>query len=238
MAQDAFDLAEHFQTPVFVMMDLDLGMNNWMADGFTYPDKPINRGKLLTAGKAERARRVGPLQGRRRRRHRLPHHSRRRHAGLLHARVRPQRQGPVQRAAGRLRREHGPPGRASSRPRGRTCRSRWSRWCPTRRSGSSATARRTGRSARAATSCARRPTSRPRTSGCAAYPFTDDLATFIDAHERVYVIEQNRDAQLLQLMKLELSPERQTQAAQRAALQRAADRRPQHHRRCAGAGRV
>src|SRR5213596_3350918 len=48
MAQDAFDLAEQFQTPVFVMMDLDLGMNNWMSDGFKYPDKPINRGKLLT----------------------------------------------------------------------------------------------------------------------------------------------------------------------------------------------
>src|SRR6476619_8345274 len=48
MAQEAFDLAEHFQTPVFVMLDLDLGMNNWMSDGFAYPDKPINRGKLLT----------------------------------------------------------------------------------------------------------------------------------------------------------------------------------------------
>src|SRR5712675_1519626 len=48
MAQEAFDLAEQFQTPVFVMMDLDLGMNNWMSDGFKYPDKPINRGKLLT----------------------------------------------------------------------------------------------------------------------------------------------------------------------------------------------
>ena len=41
-----------------------------------------------------------------------------------------------------------------------------------------------------------------------AYPFTDELTAFIDAHERVYVVEQNRDAQLLQLMKLELSPER------------------------------
>jgi len=41
-----------------------------------------------------------------------------------------------------------------------------------------------------------------------AYPFTDDLVTFIDAHDRIYVIEQNRDAQLLQLMKLELTPER------------------------------
>src|SRR5713226_10505178 len=48
MAQDAFDLAEHFQTPVFVMLDLDLGMNNWISDGFTYPDKPLDRGKLLT----------------------------------------------------------------------------------------------------------------------------------------------------------------------------------------------
>ena len=42
-----------------------------------------------------------------------------------------------------------------------------------------------------------------------AYPFNDELASFIDAHERVYVIEQNRDAQLLQLMKLEQTPDRQ-----------------------------
>ncbi|HEY1401717.1 MAG TPA: 2-oxoacid:acceptor oxidoreductase subunit alpha [Terriglobales bacterium] len=48
LAQDAFDLAEQFQTPVFVMSDLDLGMNNWMADPFPYPEKPIKRGKVLT----------------------------------------------------------------------------------------------------------------------------------------------------------------------------------------------
>src|SRR5437868_1892607 len=48
MAQDAFDLAEQFQTPVFVMSDLDLGMNNWMADPFKYPEKPIKRGKVLS----------------------------------------------------------------------------------------------------------------------------------------------------------------------------------------------
>jgi len=48
LAQDAFDLAEQFQTPVFVMSDLDLGMNNWMADPFPYPEKPIKRGKILT----------------------------------------------------------------------------------------------------------------------------------------------------------------------------------------------
>src|SRR5262249_18508137 len=39
------------------------------------------------------------------------------------------------------------------------------------------------------------------------YPFNDELAKFVDAHDRIYVVEQNRDAQLLQLMKLELSPE-------------------------------
>lgn len=48
MAQDAFDLAEHFQTLVFVLSDLDLGMNNWMANPFTYPERPIQRGKVLS----------------------------------------------------------------------------------------------------------------------------------------------------------------------------------------------
>ncbi|HEV3199709.1 MAG TPA: 2-oxoacid:acceptor oxidoreductase subunit alpha [Bryobacteraceae bacterium] len=49
MSIDAFEFAELFQTPVFVMTDLDLGMNNWMADPFHYPEKPIRRGKVLTA---------------------------------------------------------------------------------------------------------------------------------------------------------------------------------------------
>src|SRR5579872_4992334 len=48
MANDAFNLSEFFQTPVFVMSDLDLGMNNWMSDPFPYPDKPIDRGKVLS----------------------------------------------------------------------------------------------------------------------------------------------------------------------------------------------
>src|SRR5580693_2934699 len=45
----AFDLAERIQTPVFVLSDLDLGMNNWMSEQFNYPDKPLDRGKVLTA---------------------------------------------------------------------------------------------------------------------------------------------------------------------------------------------
>jgi 2-oxoglutarate ferredoxin oxidoreductase subunit alpha len=54
MAGEAFDLAEEFQTPVFVMSDLDLGMNYWMSDPFKYPDKPFNRGKVLSAADLER----------------------------------------------------------------------------------------------------------------------------------------------------------------------------------------
>lgn len=45
----AFDVAEQFQTPVFVLSDLDLGMNNWMAKPFDYPDQPMVRGKVLDA---------------------------------------------------------------------------------------------------------------------------------------------------------------------------------------------
>ncbi len=45
----AFDIAEQLQTPIFVLSDLDLGMNNWMGQPFEYPTEPINRGKVLDA---------------------------------------------------------------------------------------------------------------------------------------------------------------------------------------------
>jgi 2-oxoglutarate ferredoxin oxidoreductase subunit alpha len=50
MARDAFDLAERYQTPVFVMMDLDIGMNDWMCKRFEWDDsyRP-DRGKVLDA---------------------------------------------------------------------------------------------------------------------------------------------------------------------------------------------
>ncbi len=50
----AFDLAEQFQTPVIVLSDLDLGMNNWMAEPFTYPNQPLNRGKVLDKAALEK----------------------------------------------------------------------------------------------------------------------------------------------------------------------------------------
>jgi 2-oxoglutarate ferredoxin oxidoreductase subunit alpha len=50
----AFDIAERLQTPVFVLSDLDLGMNNWMTQPFQYPDQPMDRGKVLWEEDLER----------------------------------------------------------------------------------------------------------------------------------------------------------------------------------------
>lgn len=54
LSQDAFNLAEELQTPVFVLTDLDLGMNNWMADAFPYPAEGFRRGKVLGAEGVEK----------------------------------------------------------------------------------------------------------------------------------------------------------------------------------------
>jgi 2-oxoglutarate/2-oxoacid ferredoxin oxidoreductase subunit alpha len=48
MSLEALNLAEEFQTPVFIMSDLDLGMNYWMSDRFDYPEEPLQRGKVLS----------------------------------------------------------------------------------------------------------------------------------------------------------------------------------------------
>ncbi|MEK7287892.1 MAG: 2-oxoacid:acceptor oxidoreductase family protein, partial [Elusimicrobiota bacterium] len=55
----AFDLADRFQTPVFVLSDLDLGMNVWLTDRFEYPAKPFDRGKVLTE---EQIKRLGKFE--------------------------------------------------------------------------------------------------------------------------------------------------------------------------------
>jgi 2-oxoglutarate ferredoxin oxidoreductase subunit alpha len=61
MAMDAFDLTERLQSIVFVLSDLDLGMNTWMAKPFAYPEKPIDRGKVLDEAKV---RELGATWGR------------------------------------------------------------------------------------------------------------------------------------------------------------------------------
>jgi 2-oxoglutarate ferredoxin oxidoreductase subunit alpha len=208
MAQEAFELAEQFQTPVFVMMDLDLGMNNWMSDAFTYPTTPINRGKLLTADKLKELGEWGrykDVDG----------------DGIAYRTI-PGDGLPVYFTRGS---GHNAKGQYSERPddyvenmdrlarKFDTART----WVPKPvvQNNPKATIGFIGfGTSHFAIEESRdqlREETKVETSyfRLRAYPFNDELATFIDAHERVYVIEQNRDAQMLQLMKMELTPDRQ-----------------------------
>jgi 2-oxoglutarate ferredoxin oxidoreductase subunit alpha len=207
MAIEAFDLAEHFQTPVFVMLDLDLGMNNWMSDGFKYPEKPINRGKRLTPEVLKTLGEWGrykDVDG----------------DGIPYRTV-PGDGMPAYFTRGS---GHNAKGQYSERPddyvenmdrlsrKFETARTHVPRPEIDQVAGAKIGFIAFGTSHWAVTE------SRDQLRDEAdlkvsyyrmrAYPFTDDLVKFIDAHERVYVIEQNRDAQLQQLMRLELSPER------------------------------
>jgi 2-oxoglutarate/2-oxoacid ferredoxin oxidoreductase subunit alpha len=207
MSQDAFDLAEQFQTPVFVMMDLDLGMNNWMSDGFKYPEKPINRGKLLTKeilAKLGEWGRYKDVDG----------------DGIPYRTV-PGDGMPsyFTRGSG-----HNAKGQYSERPDDYVDNmDRLARKFETARKFVPKPAVQRNPKAKIgfiaygtsqyATEESRdqlREETKVETSyfRLRGYPFNEDLVQFVDAHERVYVIEQNRDAQLLQLMKLELTPER------------------------------
>jgi 2-oxoglutarate ferredoxin oxidoreductase subunit alpha len=52
----ALDLAERLQTPIFVLSDLDLGMNQWMTPAFKYPTTPLDRGKVFWEADLEKIR--------------------------------------------------------------------------------------------------------------------------------------------------------------------------------------
>jgi len=69
MAVQAFDLAERLQTPVLVLSDLDIGMNDWMCREFKWDDayRP-DRGKMLDKGRDREAREILSLRGQGRRR--------------------------------------------------------------------------------------------------------------------------------------------------------------------------
>jgi 2-oxoglutarate ferredoxin oxidoreductase subunit alpha len=190
-----------------VMLDLDLGMNNWMSDGFTYPTAPIDRGKLLTDDVLKRIGEWGrykDVDG----------------DGIPYRTV-PGDGMPSYFARGS---GHNAKGQYSERPDDYVDNmDRLARKFETARKfvpkpevdtvkdskigfigyGTSHWAIAESRDQLLEETDVKTSYFRLR-----AYPFTDELAAFIDAHERVYVIEQNRDAQLLQLMKLDLSPER------------------------------
>jgi 2-oxoglutarate ferredoxin oxidoreductase subunit alpha len=208
MAQEAFDLAEWFQTPVFVMLDLDLGMNNWMSDAFTYPDKPINRGKVLTPETLKKLGEWGrykDVDG----------------DGIPYRTV-PGDGMPAYFARGS---GHNAKGQYSERPddyvenmdrlsrKFETARKFVPRPEIDRVAGAKIGLIGYGTSHWAITESRDqlREETDVKTSyfRLRAYPFTEDLVKFIESHDRVYVIEQNRDAQLLQLMRLEVPSELQ-----------------------------
>ena len=209
MAQEAFDLAEQFQTPVFVMLDLDLGMNNWMSDGVQVPGEADQPRQAADAGGARRSSASGAAT-------RTSTATASRTARCPATACPPY----FTRGSG-----HNAKGQYSERPddyvenmdrlvaqvrdgAAATCRSRSSNRWPGAKIGFIGYG--TSHWAITESRDQLRDETDVKTSyfRLRAYPFTDELAAFIDAHERVYVIEQNRDAQLLQLMRLELTPER------------------------------
>ena len=203
----AFDLAEQLQTPVFVLSDLDLGMNDWMSEPFEYPEKPINRGKVLNAKQLEELggfARYKDVDG----------------DGIGY-RTLPGTDHP---AAAYFTRGSGHNEKAlySERPADyENNMLRLARKFETAKTlvpkpilegtgtqkvgiiafGTSHWAVIEGRD------------QLERESGLAtdylrilAFPFTQEVAEFVAAHDRIYVVEQNRDAQMLNLLKTNLDP--------------------------------
>jgi 2-oxoglutarate/2-oxoacid ferredoxin oxidoreductase subunit alpha len=209
MAMEAFDLAEHLQTPIFVMMDLDLGMNNWMSEAFEYPTQPIRRGKLLTR---EKLKEIGEWG---------------RYLDVDHDGI-PYRTIPGDGMQAYFARGsgHNAKGQYSERPddyvdnmdrllrKFETARRHVPKPVVENVAGAKIGVLGYGTSHWAITESRDQLREEMELQASyfrlRAYPFTEELGAFVDAHERVYVVEQNRDAQLLQLMKLELSPERVT----------------------------
>ncbi len=208
-AQTAFDLAEHFQTPVFVNSDLDLGMNNWMSDPFTYPDQPIPRGKVLDAQDLDRLggfARYKDVDGDGIGYRTLPGTNHPQAAWFARGSGHNEKAGYSEREddyvnnMNRLSRKfdtmrsHVPAPEIVQAPGaaiGIVC-------CGTSRDACE-------ESRDQLMAEYHLPASYLRLK---AYPFTAGLEEFIDAHERVYVVDQNRDAQLLTLMRMEYSAER------------------------------
>jgi 2-oxoglutarate ferredoxin oxidoreductase subunit alpha len=207
MAMDAFDIAEHLQTPVFVMMDLDLGMNNWASDPFPYPEGPLHRGKLLTPDVRQRAGEWGRYED-------------------IDGDGIPYRTVPGDGMPAYFTRGsgHNAKGQYSERPADYVENiDRLARKFETARGvvpapdvelvvGASLGLVAFGTSHWAVIESRdqMRREAGVDTSYCRlrAYPFTRELDQFIDAHDRVYVVEQNHDGQMLQLMKMALAPER------------------------------
>jgi 2-oxoglutarate ferredoxin oxidoreductase subunit alpha len=209
LSMDAFNLAERLQTPVFVMTDLDLGMNNWMADPFTFPKTPIDRGKVMSredlerVGKFERYRDVD--------------------GDAIPYRTLPGTDHPL---ASYFTRGSGHNEKAgySERPEDYVNNvDRLNRKYETARrlvpapivehvEGAKVGFLAFGTTDVAIGECRdqleREYGIKTHYLRLRALPFTSEVEQFVDHCDRVYVVEQNRDAQMLSLLKIDLPPEK------------------------------
>jgi 2-oxoglutarate/2-oxoacid ferredoxin oxidoreductase subunit alpha len=204
----AFDLAERLQTPVFVLSDLDLGMNNWMSEPFAYPEKPLDRGKVLTKEDLDRLggfARYQDVDG-----DGIPYRTL---PGTDHPKA-----AYFTRGSG-----HNEKALYTERPDDyQNLMERLARKFETARSLVPAPEIvQTGKSpigliAFGSTDFALRE-SRDQLKKeyqldtdylrLRAFPFPPEVLSFVASHERVYVVEQNRDAQMLSLLKLDIPAE-------------------------------
>jgi 2-oxoglutarate ferredoxin oxidoreductase subunit alpha len=208
MAPEAFNLAEQFQTLVFVMSDLDLGMNNWMSDPFEYPTTPIKRGKVLSKEDLDRLggfARYKDVDG----------------DGIGYRTL----PGTIHPAAAYFARGSGHNERAQYSERADDFENnmeRLNRKFETARSFVPRAEITKGKNAKIGiigygTSHWGITESRDQLRDeyaietdylrLRAYPFTREVHEFVEQHDRVYLVEQNRDAQMLTLLKLDLKPE-------------------------------
>ncbi len=207
-AMEAFDLTEQLQTPVFVLSDLDIGMNNWMSDPFVYPDKPLKRGKVLSKEDLERLggfERYKDVDG-----DAIPYRTL---PGTDHPKA-----AYFTRGSG-----HNEKALYTERPDDyQNLMERLARKFETARTlvpapevvqtgksnigliafGSSDFAVRESRDQLIKEYGLETDYMRLR-----AFPFSPEVRAFVAAHQRVYVIEQNRDGQMLSLLKLDLPAE-------------------------------
>jgi len=206
MAGDAFDLAEQLQTPVFVLSDLDLGMNNWMSEPFEYPDKPLQRGKVLSAQDLDRLggfARYKDVDG-----DAIPYRTL---PGTDHS------------AAAWFARGSGHNEKAQYSERAddyannmdrlarkfETARTLVPRPELVRNEGNEIGIIAYGTSHHALVETLDQLQSEYGVKAdylrLRAYPFTREIHEFIAAHKRVYVVDQNRDGQMMELLKLDLA---------------------------------